>query len=191
MHARSKQRSQTAEVRFCASPRCTAFLTLTPSSQCYDLCLVPSACLLCDLILFRHCDSLVHLAFACCLLLACSSLVCSGSDTDQESYSCSKAVWSAETGIEMPRDNLEAWTGQKCKIFWPDDADWYDAVVRLYDRSSGKHNVWYPFDHQVSHPSCSYCLWCVMQRLVCKTASWQLIMPQSKSTAYPGWSSNM
>ena len=50
----------------------------------------------------------------------------------------------------MPRDNLEAWTGQKCKIFWPDDADWYDAVVRLYDRSSGKHNVWYPYDHQVS-----------------------------------------
>lgn len=59
----------------------------------------------------------------------------------------------AETGIEMPRDNLEAWTGQKCKIFWPDDAEWYDAVVRLYDRSSGKHNVWYPYDHQVSRLS--------------------------------------
>ena len=57
----------------------------------------------------------------------------------------------AETGIEMPRDNLEAWSGQKCKIFWPDDAEWYDAVVRLYDRKTGKHNVWYSYDHQVSH----------------------------------------
>lgn len=52
----------------------------------------------------------------------------------------------------MPRDSPEAWTGQKCKILWPDDAEWYDAVVRLYDRSSGKHNVWYTFDHQVSLP---------------------------------------
>ena len=50
----------------------------------------------------------------------------------------------------MPRDNLEAWSGQKCKIFWPDDVEWYDAVVRLFDRKTGKHNVWYYYDHQVS-----------------------------------------
>ncbi|DBA76675.1 TPA: hypothetical protein ACH3X2_008711 [Trebouxia sp. C0005] len=51
-------------------------------------------------------------------------------------------------GIEMPRDQPEAWVGQKCKVFWPDDAEWYDAVVRAYDRSNGKHNVWYSYDQQ-------------------------------------------
>ncbi|DBA81836.1 TPA: hypothetical protein ACH3X1_007555 [Trebouxia sp. C0004] len=51
-------------------------------------------------------------------------------------------------GIEMPREQPEAWVGQKCKVFWPDDAEWYDAVVRAYDRSNGKHNVWYSYDQQ-------------------------------------------
>lgn len=50
----------------------------------------------------------------------------------------------------MPREQPEAWVGQKCKVFWPDDAEWYDAVVRAYDRSNGKHNVWYSYDQQVS-----------------------------------------
>ncbi len=49
----------------------------------------------------------------------------------------------------MPRDRPEAWVGQKCKVFWPDDSEWYDAVVRAYDRSNGKHNVWYAYDQQV------------------------------------------
>ena len=66
----------------------------------------------------------------------------------------------ADFGIEMPRDQPEAWVGQKCKVFWPDDAEWYDAVVRAYDRSNGKHNVWYSYDQQVSlhsiiHVHCS------------------------------------
>ena len=55
----------------------------------------------------------------------------------------------AETGIEMPRDKPEAWISHKCKIFWPDDAEWYDAVVRAYDRTNRKHNVWYSYDQQV------------------------------------------
>ncbi len=56
----------------------------------------------------------------------------------------------ADFGIEMPREQPEAWVGQKCKVFWPDDAEWYDAVVRAYDRSNGNHNVWYSYDQQVS-----------------------------------------
>ena len=81
---------------------------------------------------------------------------------------CSTRCLTAETGIEMPRDNLEAWTGHKCKIFWPDDAEWYDAVVRLYDRSSGKHNVWYSYDHQVSLlPSLSIFTVCAHATLLC------------------------
>ncbi len=59
-------------------------------------------------------------------------------------------VANADFGIEMPREQPEAWVGQKCKVFWPDDAEWYDAVVRAYDRSNGKHNVWYSYDQQVS-----------------------------------------
>lgn len=55
----------------------------------------------------------------------------------------------AESGVEMPREKPEAWVSQKCKVFWPDDAEWYDAVVRAYDRSNGKHNVWYSYDQQV------------------------------------------
>ncbi len=53
----------------------------------------------------------------------------------------------------MPRELPEAWVGHKCKVFWPDDAEWYDAVVRAYDRSNGKHNVWYSYDQQVSSHS--------------------------------------
>ena len=62
----------------------------------------------------------------------------------------------ADLGIEMPREQPEAWVGQKCKVFWPDDAEWYDAVVRAYDRSNGKHNVWYSYDQQVSLNSCPF-----------------------------------
>ncbi len=66
---------------------------------------------------------------------------------------CRDPTWvlaNADFGIEMPREQPEAWVGQKCKVFWPDDAEWYDAVVRAYDRSNGKHNVWYSYDQQVS-----------------------------------------
>jgi len=59
----------------------------------------------------------------------------------------------ADFGIEMPREQPEAWVGHKCKVFWPDDAEWYDAVVRAYDRSNGKHNVWYSYDQQVAYTS--------------------------------------
>ena len=81
----------------------------------------------------------------------------------------------------MPRDKPEVWVGQKCKVFWPDDTEWYDATVRAYDRSNGKHNVWYSYDQQVSwlllvqsavQPiSCVSCMWkveCAGSLIVCK-----------------------
>ncbi len=72
------------------------------------------------------------------------------SDALPSKYGPTWVLANADLGIEMPRGQPEAWVGHKCKVFWPDDAEWYDAVVRAYDRSNGKHNVWYSYDQQVS-----------------------------------------
>lgn len=39
--------------------------------------------------------------------------------------------------------------GQRCRVFWPDDNDWYEAIVREYDAGSHQHCVWYFYDAEV------------------------------------------
>ena len=58
---------------------------------------------------------------------------------------------------EVPRDKPLAWVGRNCRIFWPDDEEWYEAAVRAYDDRIGRHNVWYFYDEEVSQP-CSHAL---------------------------------
>ena len=55
-------------------------------------------------------------------------------------------------GADVARDKPQTWVGRKCKIFWPDDDEWYDAAVRAYDDRIGRHNVWYFYDETVSKP---------------------------------------
>jgi hypothetical protein len=38
--------------------------------------------------------------------------------------------------------------GCRVRVEWPEDADWYEAVVRAYSAASGRHNLWYPYDEQ-------------------------------------------
>ena len=40
--------------------------------------------------------------------------------------------------------------GQRARVFWPEDQDWYEAVVRAWDPEARCHNLWYPYDEQVS-----------------------------------------
>lgn len=57
---------------------------------------------------------------------------------------------SAGVSAEVPRDKPQAWVGRHCRIFWPDDDEWYEAAVRAYDDRIGRHNVWYFYDEEVS-----------------------------------------
>ena len=57
---------------------------------------------------------------------------------------------SAAVAGEVPRDKPQAWVGRNCRIFWPDDEEWYEAAVRAYDDRIGRHNVWYFYDEAVS-----------------------------------------
>lgn len=39
--------------------------------------------------------------------------------------------------------------GQKCEVHFPEDGEWYAAVVRGFDRASKLHNLWYFYDQEV------------------------------------------
>lgn len=39
--------------------------------------------------------------------------------------------------------------GQQCEVHFPEDKEWYKAVVRGYDRASKLHNLWYFYDEEV------------------------------------------
>ena len=49
-------------------------------------------------------------------------------------------------------DEPDKAVGARCKLFWPDDNEWYEGVIRAYSWDMGKHNVWYFYDEQVSAP---------------------------------------
>ena len=49
-------------------------------------------------------------------------------------------------------DEPDKAVGARCKLFWPDDNEWYEGVIRAYSWDMGKHNVWYFYDEQVSVP---------------------------------------
>ena len=39
--------------------------------------------------------------------------------------------------------------GQRCRVWYEADDDWYEAVIRGYDRHTRLHNLWYPYDEEV------------------------------------------
>eukprot|EP00891_Asterochloris_glomerata_P002152 jgi/Astpho2/2152/fgenesh1_pg.00040_%23_10_t len=45
-------------------------------------------------------------------------------------------------------DEPDKAVGARCKLFWPDDNEWYEGVIRAYSWDMGKHNVWYFYDEQ-------------------------------------------
>lgn len=47
-----------------------------------------------------------------------------------------------------PRPRRAEVVGARVRVQWPDDEDWYEAVVRAYSTATGRHNVWYPYDEQ-------------------------------------------
>ena len=49
-------------------------------------------------------------------------------------------------------DEPDKAVGARCKLFWPDDNEWYEGVIRAYSWDMGKHNLWYFYDEQVSAP---------------------------------------
>ena len=93
-----------------------------------------------------HATGCVSVCACVCLCLCAAGVLLAQCQISKQRL---KGMAHAESGVEMPREKPEAWVSQKCKVFWPDDAEWYDAVVRAYDRSNGKHNVWYSYDQQV------------------------------------------
>ena len=38
------------------------------------------------------------------------------------------------------------------RVWFEGDADWYEAVVRGFDRQRKLHNLWYPYDEEVRTP---------------------------------------
>ncbi|KAK9827616.1 hypothetical protein WJX81_006673 [Elliptochloris bilobata] len=46
-----------------------------------------------------------------------------------------------------PRRRAEV-VGARVRVEWPDDEDWYEAVVRAYSAATRRHNLWYPYDEQ-------------------------------------------
>lgn len=38
--------------------------------------------------------------------------------------------------------------GARVRVAWPEDEDWYEAVVRAFSAATGRHNVWYLYDEQ-------------------------------------------
>lgn len=63
--------------------------------------------------------------------------------------------------------------GQCCRVYWPDDNEWYDADVTGYDPATRKHNLWYHADEikEVRGVTsvCCTCVLCVLScmRLLC------------------------
>jgi hypothetical protein len=56
---------------------------------------------------------------------------------------------SREAAGSRPRAGPAARIGQRCRVHWEEDNDWYEAVVRAYDEDTRKHNLWYPYDQEV------------------------------------------
>ncbi|KAK9830484.1 hypothetical protein WJX72_011976 [[Myrmecia] bisecta] len=42
----------------------------------------------------------------------------------------------------------EQLVGMRCKVFWPDDDEWYDGDVRQFDPQTARHRVWYEYDEE-------------------------------------------
>lgn len=47
------------------------------------------------------------------------------------------------SAASVPPEQL---VGLCCRVYWKDDAEWYDADVRGYDPSTDTHNLWYHMD---------------------------------------------
>ena len=54
-----------------------------------------------------------------------------------------------EAARSRPRSGPEARIGQRCRVFWEEDRDWYEAVCRGWDADRQQHNLWYPYDEEV------------------------------------------
>lgn len=59
---------------------------------------------------------------------------------------------SRDAATARPRTGPEARVGQRCRVFWREDQDWYEAVCRAYDPEKRSHNLWYIYDEEVGHP---------------------------------------
>lgn len=57
---------------------------------------------------------------------------------------------SREAAAARPRQGPAARVGQRCRVFWREDNDWYEAVCRAYDEQKRKHNLWYIYDEEVN-----------------------------------------
>lgn len=44
-----------------------------------------------------------------------------------------------------------------CRVWHEADDDWYEAVVRGYDRRTKLHNLWYPYDEEVGFVIIMHC----------------------------------
>ncbi len=56
---------------------------------------------------------------------------------------------SQEAASSRPKSGPESRVGQRCRVWFEADDDWYEAVIRGYDRQSRLHNLWYPYDEEV------------------------------------------
>ncbi len=56
---------------------------------------------------------------------------------------------SRDAATARPRSGPEAHIGQRCRVFWAEDKDWYEAVCRGYDAEKRAHNLWYIYDEEV------------------------------------------
>lgn len=56
---------------------------------------------------------------------------------------------SQEAASSRPKTGPESRVGQRCRVWYEADDDWYEAVIRGYDRHTRLHNVWYPYDEEV------------------------------------------
>ena len=57
---------------------------------------------------------------------------------------------SQEAASSRPRSGPESRVGTRCRVYFDGDDDWYEAVIRGYDRQTKLHNVWYPYDEEVT-----------------------------------------
>ncbi len=56
---------------------------------------------------------------------------------------------SQEAASSRPKSGPESHVGQRCRVWFEADDDWYEAVIRGYDRQTKLHNLWYPYDEEV------------------------------------------
>jgi len=70
---------------------------------------------------------------------------------DEDAPACEPGPGGRAPGAAPPGRGAAA-VGCRVRVEWPEDADWYEAVVRAYSAASGRHNLWYPFDEQARAP---------------------------------------